>query len=747
MIMKDSKQLGFIHKNNKVVDKIIKNGKILFEQGFTRELTSTTLPLTFNGIGKDLKDYKIYGNIKQSNLPKGYTQVEYIESSGTQYIDTNFIPDNNTSYNIDIELKTLNSLQYFISSHSTNRNNIYMNASSYASAGYGSSYKVTSESLQLNTKYNFSLNKNSFYMNNNLLWEFSEETFTNTANCILFAHNTNGTINNFSAIKLYSCKIYDNNILIRDFIPCYRNSDSEIGLYDLVNNVFYENSGTGNFNYEDVIPTPDNPIKLISCGDKTTNLFDKNNANIYGGYLSGSGIVSGNGISSTDTIVYIECEPNTTYALQKMLQSDTENNRFRIGCTSSIPTEGTQTTEFFKYNDGTLETQYVYTTSETAKYLLFYCGRASSTTTRQQILNSIKIEKGSTVTSYEPYGYKIPINITGSDNLFDVSDIYAKSNGASRDGNYIVFNYNNTTSSAKEIQYNTNNLNLKTNTDYLCVAEIISVSGNGTFRPITHWNAQNQGQFTYDEAGFSFSNLSAGQKIFFIAKTKTSFENITRGLRTLCNFSAGQQGYLKVRISILEDITITEDNFEYQPFNIRTTIFLGSPLRKIGNYSDYIDFINGKIIRNISEVVLNGGESWSKTANTFGNYYYFYSSLLDSTAFKNLTKIMFSDRFNVYEGQLKYNTSVEMDSINISNNDNTQRLRVLLLNTRINNYTTEDFKTWLSQNNITVNYVLVTPIEENIELPNISTINENNILDIETEITPSQVYIKYKSNQ
>ena len=169
MIMKDSKQFGFIHKNNKVVDKIIKNGKILFEQGFTRELTSTTLPLTFNGIGKDLKDYKIYGNIKQSNLPKGYTQVEYIESSGTQYIDTNFIPDNNTSYNIDIELKTLNSLQYFISSHSTNRNNIYMNASSYASAGYGSSYKVTSESLQLNTKYNFSLNKNSFYMNNNLL--------------------------------------------------------------------------------------------------------------------------------------------------------------------------------------------------------------------------------------------------------------------------------------------------------------------------------------------------------------------------------------------------------------------------------------------------------------------------------------------------------------------------------------------------------------------------------------------------
>lgn len=48
-------------------------------------------------------------------------------------------------------------------------------------------------------------------------------------------------------MKLYSFKIYDNGTLIRDFIPCYRVADNEVGLYDIVNNQFYTNQGTGSF--------------------------------------------------------------------------------------------------------------------------------------------------------------------------------------------------------------------------------------------------------------------------------------------------------------------------------------------------------------------------------------------------------------------------------------------------------------------------------------------------------------------
>jgi hypothetical protein len=49
-------------------------------------------------------------------------------------------------------------------------------------------------------------------------------------------------------MRLYRGKIYDNtNHLMRDFIPARRKSDNVLGLYDIITNTFYINSGTGTF--------------------------------------------------------------------------------------------------------------------------------------------------------------------------------------------------------------------------------------------------------------------------------------------------------------------------------------------------------------------------------------------------------------------------------------------------------------------------------------------------------------------
>lgn len=48
-------------------------------------------------------------------------------------------------------------------------------------------------------------------------------------------------------MKCYSLEIWDNGSKVRDMIPCYRKLDNVIGMYDLVNNVFYTNQGTGSF--------------------------------------------------------------------------------------------------------------------------------------------------------------------------------------------------------------------------------------------------------------------------------------------------------------------------------------------------------------------------------------------------------------------------------------------------------------------------------------------------------------------
>lgn len=72
-----------------------------------------------------------------------------------------------------------------------------------------------------------------------------------TSSMILFgAPNHENSVTPFGAynMKVYRLKLYENNALVREYVPCYRVSDNEIGLYELVNNVFYPNNGTGTFN-------------------------------------------------------------------------------------------------------------------------------------------------------------------------------------------------------------------------------------------------------------------------------------------------------------------------------------------------------------------------------------------------------------------------------------------------------------------------------------------------------------------
>lgn len=50
-----------------------------------------------------------------------------------------------------------------------------------------------------------------------------------------------------TALRLYSLIIREKDRLAANFIPCYRKSDDEPGMYDTVSKTFYTNSGTGTF--------------------------------------------------------------------------------------------------------------------------------------------------------------------------------------------------------------------------------------------------------------------------------------------------------------------------------------------------------------------------------------------------------------------------------------------------------------------------------------------------------------------
>lgn len=88
----------------------------------------------------------------------------------------------------------------------------------------------------------------------NILFDGTEHTyaktgdFNGTLTFYIFGRNQGGVIGyNAKGMRYYYLKMYMDGELVRDFVPCYRKSDGEIGMYDLVSNSFFTNAGSGTF--------------------------------------------------------------------------------------------------------------------------------------------------------------------------------------------------------------------------------------------------------------------------------------------------------------------------------------------------------------------------------------------------------------------------------------------------------------------------------------------------------------------
>ena len=180
-------------------------------------------------------------------LPDGYTQLEYIQSSGTQYVDTGFKPNQNTGIIAKFQLlsSTGNQTPIFSrTSRNVNSFGVFIDSNSRWTADYGT-LRYTNNSIGAQTLINLNFDKNVVKFNNDS-YTFDAQTFQGSSNLTIFGMNTGGTVANNARMNFYSCEIYDNGTLIRSFIPC-KNPSGIIGLYDIINSQFYQNVGTGTF--------------------------------------------------------------------------------------------------------------------------------------------------------------------------------------------------------------------------------------------------------------------------------------------------------------------------------------------------------------------------------------------------------------------------------------------------------------------------------------------------------------------
>ena len=182
-------------------------------------------------------------------LPSGYIELEYIESTGNQYIDTGFIPNSNTKIEIQAEIKSSKSNGAFFGSRSTNSGtDSYSNSLLILSGGsvrsdfYGNSQNLGNipEGRNLIVR-----EKNNTTISDIGITQPAKEK-SSTCSLYLFSVNTSDSPSLFGNIAIYSCKIYSNDTISRNYIPC-KNLDNQIGLYDLISKKFYENKGTENF--------------------------------------------------------------------------------------------------------------------------------------------------------------------------------------------------------------------------------------------------------------------------------------------------------------------------------------------------------------------------------------------------------------------------------------------------------------------------------------------------------------------
>ncbi len=185
-----------------------------------------------------------------SRLPSAYQEVEYIQSSWTQYFVVGSSFKTSYKFVIDLEMVTIwwDYIPLWALTNDASKR-YWINA-------YGSYFKVIAWwSSWRNTKsedknrHTFTLNKSTATVDwTNYSMSYVNYTFSWWIWVFGYHNVTNDDVAYKASAKIYKLEIYDENwTLIYNLVPCYRKADTEIWMYDLVNDTFYTNSWTWTF--------------------------------------------------------------------------------------------------------------------------------------------------------------------------------------------------------------------------------------------------------------------------------------------------------------------------------------------------------------------------------------------------------------------------------------------------------------------------------------------------------------------
>ena len=355
------------------------------------------------------------------------------------------------------------------------------------------------------------------------------------------------------------------------------------------------------------------------------------------------------------------------------------------------------------------------------------------------ICRNIQIEEGSTATEYEPYGvspspdypsevqsvgdlvtdteseyygkYDIPITVKGKNLISSLPYYYpipAKNfNVVFEAGKTYTFSFESSTSSKWRLmiwgtELDGSDLNIGSN-EYLKGAYVSQ-------------NAANRLQNAIDVTTNSYSYVC--NKAFIAIRI--AFWNTDNG---------SDDTFVNPQLE--EGTTATA--YETYKGSITEHIYLDEPLRKVGDYADYIDFKNQKVVRKVKEKQLVGAEQWSRYPTFKG----FYSGISDMLI-----------QNNGYGFCSHYPRTTKPENMGVRFGVNNIVAYFTQLYTDENPLTTDEWKAKLAEwnasgNPLKVTYILAESTEENIALPALKTFKGTSVMSVDTAVFPTNIKAKY----
>jgi len=201
----------------------------------------------------------------------------------------------------------------------------------------------------------------------------------------------------------------------------------------------------------------------------------------------------------------------------------------------------------------------------------------------------------------------------------------------------------------------------------------------------------------------------------------------------------------------------TDDNYgKYKiPLLIKTSlqtystnIFLNEPLRKIGDYADYIEFKSGKVIRNVLKTNLASINFIEKSTMSTSNHFIAYDVNTVSNVDMRTGQDCWSVVPCVFCTKLKPILWSELRSSKVAygitttiNSSGYNEVRLCIPEEKASTLT--KFKEWQNSNDCDVYFARITPVEEDISLDLPKLKSKMSIIEADTSLPPSSIYGKY----